>query len=78
MTDKKEEKEYCQGECEGKYDEDEEECKRCKFEDKLPTLKELPKTTIMIPDFSKRQPCLSELVPSEHIEIKDLKERQGI
>jgi len=39
MTDKKEEKEYCQGECEGKYDEDEEECKRCKFEDKLPTLK---------------------------------------
>ncbi len=41
---------------------------------KLKTLKELSKTTIMIPDKSKKQPCKYPCIPLEHIELPELKQ----
>ncbi len=38
----------------------------------LKTLKNLSKTTIMVPDTSKEQPCKHPLVPKEHIELDEL------
>ena len=39
----------------------------------MKTISELQKTTILVPDLSKEQPCKEELVPEEHIMTSDLR-----
>ena len=39
---------------------------RLKNETRLPTLQDLSKTTILVPDLTKEKPCQESLVPENH------------
>jgi len=44
----------------------------------LKTLKDLAKTTILIPDLTKKHPCQEPTVPKEHIQEEELCQELGI